>query len=134
MAQKESFEQFFKKWHTFDEKITRQALGGWNANTLLTMSRAQFYAPVRKGTLQGSARRIKATIGLSGIKSAFIFGVPYAFKLERGINPVTGKALNIRTDINPNAQKGYSARAIDENEDMFIDDLKKVISKAWRQI
>jgi hypothetical protein len=134
MAKKETFDKFFKNWHKFDDKIIRLALAGWNKNTLLTMSRAQFYSPVDKGTLQGSARRVKAKITNQGIKSAFIFGVPYAFRLERGIDPITKKKLNIKTTVNPNARSKYGETAIDENEKMFLDDLNKVISKAWRQI
>jgi hypothetical protein len=134
MAQKESLETFFKNWHKFDDKIIRQAVGGWNANTLITMGRAQFYAPVDKGTLQGSARRVNAKITNQGIQSSFIFGVPYAFRLERGINPVTGKRLNIKTIVNPNARSKYAETAVNENERDFIDDVKKAISRAWRQI
>jgi hypothetical protein len=134
MAQKETFDKFALNWNKFDDKVIRQAVAGWNTNTLLAMAKAQFYSPVRKGTLQGSARRIKAKLTRTGIESSFIFGVPYAFKMEKGVDPITGKELNIRTTINPNARKGYAEQGVSDNEPFFIRDLKKAIGKAWGQI
>ena len=78
MAKKETLEEFIKNWHTFDERIVREALGGWNSNTLLAMSKAQFYSPLDTGNLQGSARRVRAKIGPNGIQSSYIFAMPYA--------------------------------------------------------
>jgi hypothetical protein len=132
MAQKESLDKFVKNFNKLDEKTTREAMAGWNKNTLLTMVRGQFYSPVKTGDLQGSARRIQAKITPEGIKSVFIFAKPYAFKMERGINPFTGKKLNINTSINPNARSGYAKQAMDEHEDLFVSDLSKAVSKAWR--
>jgi hypothetical protein len=134
MAKKETFEEFFKKWGSFDNRIIRKAVAGWNSNTLLAMVESQSMSPVRTGRLQGSARRVRASVTPTGIKSSYIFGVPYAFKMEKGVNPITGKELNINTSINPKAQKGYGQKGIDKQEPFFMRDLNKVISQAWREI
>jgi hypothetical protein len=137
MAKKETFEEFFKKWHTFDERIVREAIGDWNSNTLLAMSKSQYYSPVKTGANQGSARRLKAQIDRGGIKSAYIFTMPYSFDLERGYSVRGGKrtkAFNINTTINPNAQIGYGKRGADEQEPEFMRDLSKSIDKAFNQI
>lgn len=134
MAKKESFDQFFKKWGSFDNRIIRKAVAGWNTNTLLAMSKAQFYSPVRTGDLQGSARRVRATVTSKGIKSSFIFAKPYAVKMETGIDPITKKEINVNTGINPNAQIKYATRGVDEQEPFFIKDLKKVVSIAFNEV
>jgi hypothetical protein len=131
---KTTFEKFAKEWNTFDDKVLRQAIASWNANTLLAMNNAQFYSPVKTGNLQGSARRRKAKITPTGITSEFIFAEPYAFKLEKDVNPKTGKELNINTSINPNARKGYAAKGVEEQEDFFMRDLDKAIGKAFQQL
>lgn len=134
MAKKESLQSFINKWHTLDEKVLREASAGWNKNTLLTMVRSQFYSPVKTGQLQGSARRKKAVITSEGIKSNFIFAVPYAFRLNKGINPSTGKPFNINKSINPNARSKYTDQAIDEHEQLFLDDLAKASGIAFDKI
>jgi hypothetical protein len=136
MAKQETLEEFFKNWHKFDEKIVRQAVAGWNSNTLLAMSKAQFYSPVRTGQLQGSARRVRAKITKNGIESSYIFGVPYAIDFERGFKIVGGKKVELtpRTAINPNAQIGFASKGADEQENEFMADLNRAISKAFNQI
>ena len=128
MARKESLGDFVKKLPRMFPQLSRKVLTLWNQNTLITMADAQTYAPVDKGTLQGSARAIKAKVTTSGIKSAFVFAVPYARRLE------LDTSLNIRTDVNPRAQSGYASRAVEENKNLFVEDLKKAVSQVWQAI
>jgi hypothetical protein len=133
MPKKESLEDFVKNLGKFDNLIQRRVIGDWNKNTLLTMTKSQLYSPVKTGHLQGSARRLQATITPTGIKSSFIFGVPYASKLNKGKDEV-GRKLNIRTTINPFAQSGYADRGVKETEDFYIQDLDKAISIAFNKV
>jgi hypothetical protein len=133
MPKKESLDNFIKNLGKFSNDVQRRTIGDWNKNTLLTMVRAQFYSPVKTGHLQGSARRLVATITPTGIQSGFIFATPYAFRLERG-ETATGKKLNISRSVNPSAQSGYAKRAVEENEMFFMQDLDKVISIAFNRI
>lgn len=133
MARKETLQEFTKNFGRYPEMVQREAMTMWNQETLATVGKAIFYAPKDKGTLQNSARSVRAVVTPDGIKSAFIFAVPYAFRLEKGKDKA-GKTLNIKTIVNPNAQKGYSSRAVDEQEPFFISGLKKVISKAFNRI
>jgi hypothetical protein len=134
MANKETLQEFIKNWHKFDDKVVRSAIAGWNSNTLLAMVKAQFYSPVDKGNLQGSARRVKAKITPTGIKSSYIFAEPYAYKLEKGVRDDGVTPLNIKTTINPNARSGYASKGADDQEPEFMRDLYRAISKAWREI
>ena len=128
MPKKETLGEFIKRLPKAFPSLSHKVLNLWNQNTLITMADAQTYAPVDKGTLQGSARAVRAKITPHGIKSAFIFAVPYARKLE------LDKTLHIRTHINPRAQSGYASRAVKENENIFVSDLKKAVSQVWREL
>jgi len=129
VARKETLEKFLKHLNKLDDYAQQSVKSAWNKDTLLTMAKAQFKAPVDKATLQRSARSVTAKITRNGIESAFIFGVPYALKLEENKDELT-----IYTDINPNAQDHYVSDAIDENEKLFVDDVKKAISVAWGKV
>lgn len=133
MAKKETLQDFVKNLGKYPALVEREALNMWNQETLATMGKAIFYAPKDKGTLQISVREVRAKLTPNGIKSAFVFAVPYAFDLERGKRK-DGTEINIKTIVNPNAQSGYSARAVDEQEPFFISGLKKVIGIAFNRI
>jgi hypothetical protein len=140
MAQKETLEKFVKNLHKFPALIKAVVLNEWNKNTLVAMGKAQFYAPLDIGTLQGSARKVIAILTRKGIKSAFRFTVPYAKKLEDGFGFIRTKRgikrveFDIKTDKNPNAQSGYAARGVAESEPLFMKDLNKAISEAFQKI
>jgi len=134
MPKKETLADFAKRLHLLDNFIIQKLMRDWNRETLVTMSKAQYYSPVDTSELQGSARKVNAKITDKGLESKFIFAVPYAKKLEGGENPETGEEYNINQSINPNAQAGYSKRAMDENAKFFMEITKKAISKAFDRI
>ena len=133
MADKETLEQFVKNLPQMSGVIQRVVMQDWGKNTLRAMGKAKYFAPMKKGTLMGSARKVNVKLTNNGLKSAFIFGVPYAYKLEKGVDE-KGRHLNIRTDKNANAQSGYAARGVDEQEPFFMSDIKKAISIAWDKV
>jgi hypothetical protein len=137
MPKKETLSQFMKNFDRMDEGIQRESMAKWNVNTLLTMSKAQEFAIVDKGDLQGSARAVKAVIGPRGFESAFIFGVPYAVNIETGKRRLkSGKVIELkqRSFDNPKGGFGYAGKAVDSMSDKFITDLKNTVSKVWNRI
>jgi len=134
MPKKETLQSFVKNLPNMSPLFQRATLNDWNKNTILALGKAKTYAPKDKGTLIKTSRSLKAKIMPNGIKSAFVFTVPYAKRLEKGVDENTGKQLNIKQIVNPNAQSGYSARAVEEQEPFFIKDLKDIISIVWRKI
>lgn len=129
MADRESVNTFLTNIKNWNNVIQWLALNSWNQNTELAKGESVRVAPKRKGTLQRSARLVRAKITDKGIVSSFIFGVPYAYDLEKGER--NGKELNIRTTVNPNAQKGYGARGVKTVENDLIDDLKTIVSRSF---
>jgi hypothetical protein len=127
MAKREKLSTFIKNFIRLPTETQRMTIGDWNANTLLAMSLAQKYSPLKTGQLQGSARMLKAKVTPQGIESSFIFAVPYAYRMEKW----TG---NINQSINPFAQAGYAKRGVEEQEPFFILDLKKTIGKVFNKL
>jgi hypothetical protein len=137
MPKKETLSQFMKNFQKLDDGIQRESVAKWNVNTLLTMVEAQKNAIVKSGDLQGSARRIKAKITPQGFKSAFIFGVPYAFDIERGKKVLpNGKEIQLtqRSFNNPRGGFHYASRAVEMMTPKFINDLQNIIGKVWNRI
>ena len=63
MPQKETLEEFVKNLGKYGKLIEMETIRGWNKNTKLAMGKAQKYAPVKTGQLQGrgvSSRRCDA--------------------------------------------------------------------------
>ena len=133
MAKKETLEQFIRNFGKFDNLIQSKTMGKWNRNTLLTMVDAQKFSIVKSGNLQGSARRVNAIVTADGIKSAFIFGVPYAYRIETGKDQF-GHLLTQRSFVNPMGGFGYAKKAVDKNEHLFMNDLDKIISEAFNRV
>jgi hypothetical protein len=137
MAKREPLSKFIKNFLKMDDGIQRASIAKWNANTLLAMMEAQSNAIVKSGDLQGSARAVKAKITPQGFSSAFIFGVPYAYSIEKGERKLkNGKVikLNQKSFANPKGGFHYASKAVDTYEPIFIKDLKDIIGKVWDRI
>ena len=133
MADKETLQQFTMRLPNLPDIIQKMVTGDWTKNTFLAMNKAKEYSPVDVGTLQRSARHVKAKITPDGITSSFIFGVPYAYKMEIGKDE-NGDPINVRTGKNARAQKGYARRGVNEQEPFFMKDIKRAISVGWGKV
>jgi len=129
VARKETIKHFVRNLHKADDLIVQAVKNDWNANTIQAMEKAQLVAPVKKTTLQRSAREVKAKITKKGIQSAFIFGVPYALKLEQNKD-----GLTIHKDFNRLAQDHFAKKGADDQTKYFMSDIKKAISVAWGKV
>lgn len=130
MVGTESLDKFVRRLPNLATSIKQKVKADWTRNTILAGNEAKRVAPKKYGTLQRSLRFVKAEITPTGIESAFIFAVPYAYDLEIGER--NGKELNISTDVNPEAISGYSTHGIEKYEKQFIDDLKKAIGESFK--
>ena len=136
MAKKLTVEQFIGGLSRMSQGIQQKVYRDWGKNTLEAMRQAKIVAPKKVGTLRNSARAVQPKITNQGIVSAFIFGVPYAYRLEKGVDEA-GKRLNIVNEgpnRNPLARSGYASHGVKMAIPGFMKDIKSAISIAWRNV
>ena len=136
MAQKETLQQFVQNLPKMPALIQKMVMADWGKNTLEAMRQSKLVAPKKEGWLQKSARMVRPKLTENGIVSAFIFGVPYAYRLEIGKDE-KGRELHIVNEgdkRNPRAQSHYGAHGVNVVEPKFMEDLKRVVSAVWRAI
>lgn len=120
-------------------EMQQDALLSWNRNTVEAQSKSKKFVPVAVGNLRDSIDTIKAKITSNGIVSAIIARVPYAARIHNDKSLRLKDPGEISYYIAGSPQKKvikgeseFISKGIDETEDQFIRDLKKVIGKVWK--
>lgn len=142
MAKKESLESFVKNLGRFAQVTQQEALSTWNQATLEVLVLSKKKAPQSNlQRLSRSLENVKARITKSGVVSKIESELPYSSKLHNDLS------LNLKNkgevSYYKNGQKilklkkgehGYVAKAAKSKGNLFVEGMKKVISKAWNRI
>jgi hypothetical protein len=128
------------------ELLKNEIIKSWNQNTIQTLDDAKQNAPVATGDLEGSGKFLKAVFTPNGIESQIIFSQPYAARINLG-KTKSGKKIRLKKPgevsqrlegITIKKQRtgkiGFLNKAVEKNGPFFVDDLKDIIGKVWKEI
>lgn len=138
MARRESLSVFIKNFKNYGIDVQKSFLKQFNIRTIDVLGLAQSRTPVVTGDLEGSGSYIKARVTNTGIRSAIVFKMPYANKIENGdvnlapegtvYNTKKGKKTKRRL-----GQTKYASSAIEDKSDDFLNALENVIDMEFNR-
>lgn len=140
MAQRETLETFLKNLNTFDNKILKEVLQGFNRVTEQAMSDSQEKAPIASGNLVRSAAVLTAKQTENGVKSAVLYKAEYAKRLHDGnykLKPAGAFSYYDKGQKWYKAQQGEAGwlqKAVDSKQENLINEVSRAIDEAWSRI